>query len=220
MAEIKLSDTFWIHLWPCSAEGGRLVPAEPIQEKGRLFVYDTKRYLEGTCKIIVDGTVYDPYGVTGLQMLNHKKTRYDLRAHYRDAHSSPIYVEAKDYGPIGGLNTHYVDFVLRSYSAFAYLKGDDSSVKCPYFMFAASRPFRSSDYGELLTHGWVRTVVERAAEERKYGIETVDDDIVTELVDRLWLVVWSNHQNLFCVRNPRAVIGAVEQHYKEGDEVL
>lgn len=191
------------------------MPAETEHVKGQDFVEKTKKWLEATLAIQVPYTVYDRTPQTTLELLDGELYRYDLAGYHRNG-NVPIYVEAKDYGPSSDINSQYDAFIQRSFSAFLrILNRHGRKIEPPYFIFAASRPFRTSNYHELTTLAYLKSQLSTP----NFGLRTVSvtEDDLALFASRIWLIIWSNKQDLMSLEIPPTfVLGLLEKAQWEG----
>lgn len=171
--------------------------AEGLHQSGEDFVIKTKRYLEATLVIDVPWTVYDGNGMTVLNGLDGQPHTFDALARMKEGEKRPIYVEAKQRSS-SNINSEYDDFVAESFSCYMAERRRRPNWN-PYFMFVTNHPFKMKNYSKLLEPDYLLNFLSRCG---KYGITRVALRDVLDFKDRIWLVIWSNRQELMCVTNP------------------
>lgn len=171
---------------------------EGLHDVGRDFLIKTKQYLEATLVIDVPWTVYHDNGMTVLQGLDGKAHAFDALGMLKDGAKRPIYIEAKFRTKSSDINSEYDDFVAESFSC--YVKEQWRPNFDPYFMFVTNRPFKTEDYHKLTQTAYLASFLSNL--KGKYGVNQATSDQVEAFKDRLWLVIWSNRQDLMCVSDP------------------
>lgn len=169
---------------------------EGLHKSGENFVLATKRYLEATLVIDVLWTVYDGNGMTVLRGLDGQPHTFDALARLKEGEKRPIYIEAKKRTS-ANINAEYDDFIAKSFSC--YMAERWRPDWNPYFMFVTDHPFKMKDYARLLDADYLLTFLGTF---EKYGIDNAALEHVVDFKDRVWLVIWSNRQELMCVTNP------------------
>lgn len=166
---------------------------------GENFLLLTKTYLEATLVIEVMWTVYDEVGQTSLKGLDGKPHSFDALGRLKEGKKQPIYIEAKKRSSRSDINAQYDDFVAECFSCF--MEGQWQPDWDPFFMFVADRPFKMTEYEQLTSTQHLLDFLNLQARGR-YGITGATIGQVESFKGRIWLVIWSNHQDLMCVTNP------------------
>lgn len=148
--------------------------------------------------IDVPWTVYNDNGMTVLQGLDGKPHAFDALGTLKDGAKRPIYIEAKYRTKSNTINSEYDDFVAESFSCFMQEQWRPNFD--PYFMFVSNRPFKMEDYHKLTQTAHLTAFL--CGLKGKYGVNHATPEQVESFKDRLWLVIWSNRQDLMCVSDP------------------
>lgn len=172
--------------------------AEGRQHDGIEGVRAAKRLLESTTWIELGFDVYRNQAACSLELLSGTVKAYDLFGQFLDDHPRPVYVEVKNYTTQSGLKDHYEEFVINSYSAMAlrHSKGDDSPV---HFMFVTKHPFAITNWSTLTSNSTISHILHKhqddtKAEKQQLEGHSIDDDIISQLHEHLWLIVWHDKQ--------------------------
>lgn len=169
--------------------------------KGAEAVQRVKRWLEGTMRVSqsytnTDGawarklTLYWPYG-------NAQPFSYDLGGMMRGGEweGDLFCAEVKWRRNASDQGSAYKSFLAKCYVALSqgYMLGD-------HYMWISWAPFRANDWDQLTGPELIRDAVLTEArrvfdtEDRDRAAESIKDDIVQDLSERLWVIVMSEKQ--------------------------
>lgn len=167
------------------------MPAEEVQELGRKGVLAVKRWLESTTHINLDFIVYDNQAMCTLIDLNGGSKRFDLTGRILGSDQRPISVEAKRYSTPGHQGTEYKKFLAIAYSTYLAEREARGETRREY-MWVTYHPFLQGEWSRLTKRSAIESAL-RTYPEYLAG-RAIDHDVVDQLKERLWLLVFSKKQ--------------------------
>lgn len=164
---------------------------EVTQEKGRDGVRRAKEWLERTGRVDVFWTVYEAPEMLTVQRADGRKRSFDMGGVIRggDLANHPFYAEVKKYSTEGDQPTKYGDYLAMCYCLFAAERQ-----KPLEFMWITWHPFSMKKWMRLCT---AQEVIDQVAQRKDLWLGAdvdVDEDICSDLAERLWLIVLSDQQ--------------------------
>ncbi|MEJ1155157.1 hypothetical protein [Microbacterium marmarense] len=131
---------------------------------------------------------------------------------YGEYDGHEFFAESKNYAEPSDLPKHYSKFLAQCYVAY-----DKMPSRADHFMWIAWSPHSITDWPKLTTSDYVRTHVLKHRE-RVFGTDDeakaaalVNEDVVSAVASRLWLVVLSTKQETLVIsKEHRSVIEAYE----------
>ncbi|WP_313480265.1 hypothetical protein [Microbacterium sp.] len=193
------------------------IEGESAQAKGADGAQRAKRWLESTTRVNAQWVNPNPPAVAKLTFPwphGGQNFSFDLGGLLKfggyDGHE--FFAESKNYAEPGDLPKHYSKFLAQCYVTYSLIPA-----RSDHFMWIAWSPHSITDWSKLTTAEYVRTHVVKHRE-RVFGTDDegeaealVNDDIVSEVASRLWLVVLSKKQETLVIsKEHRGVIDKYE----------
>ena len=195
------------------------IEGESAQAKGADGARRAKRWLESTTRANAQWVNPDPPAVSKLSFKwphGGQNFSFDIAGYlrYETYDGQMFFAESKAYAAPGDLATHYSKFLAQCYVAFL-----DKPGYCDHFMWLAWSPHSITDWPHLTAAEYVRKhVIKHRA--RVFGVDgeaeaegLVDDDVVSAVASRLWLIVLSEKQETLVITREHR--GVIERHEAE-----
>lgn len=193
------------------------IEGESAQAKGADGAQRAKRWLESTTRVNAQWVNPNPPAVAKLTFSwphGGQNFSFDLGGtlKYGEYDGHEFFAESKNYAEPSDLPKHYSKFLAQCYVAY-----DKMPSRADHFMWIAWSPHSITDWPKLTTSDYVRTHVLKHRE-RVFGTDDeakaaalVNEDVVSAVASRLWLVVLSQKQETLVIsKEHRGVIEAYE----------
>lgn len=179
-------------------------PGELLQKLGEEGARRSKLWLDSTTRVESTWSVYDNFGKNRLTYpwpAGGKSYSYDLGGIFYggDLHKQAFLVECKKYST-DSQGGHFDKFLAQSYvtlETYPHL--------ADHFLWITWHPFRLKKWNELASEKGIRAALHRE-QARVFGTKGVDDlgaqindAIVADLVDRIWVIVLSDRQETLVI---------------------
>lgn len=194
------------------------IEGESAQAKGADGARRAKRWLESTTRVNAQWVNPDPPAVKKLRFewpYGGQNFSFDLGGFlkYGEYDGEEFFAESKNYSRPNDLGTHYPKFLAQCYVAF--MKRPE---RCDHFMWLAWSPHSVTKWAELMSADSVRDAVVKhranvfGVETKEEALEQIDEDIVSAVATRLWIIILSEKQE-------RLVISAEHRSVIEAHEI-
>ncbi len=193
------------------------IEGESAQAKGADGAQRAKRWLESTTRVNAQWVNPNPPAVAKLTFAwphGGQNFSFDLGGtlKYGEYDGQEFFAESKNYAEPSDLPKHYSKFLAQCYVAY-----DKMPARADHFMWIAWSPHSITDWPKLTTADYVRAHVLKH-HERVFGTDNeataaplVNEDVVSAVASRLWLVVLSQKQETLVIsKEHRSVIEAYE----------
>lgn len=181
------------------------VPGELLQKLGEEGARRAKLWLDATTRVTSTWSVYDKFGVARLQYPwpeGGRSFSYDLGGIFfgGDLHQQSFLVECKKYSTENQGN-HFDKFLAQSYVTLA-----NHPQLADHFIWITWHPFRLGKWNELASEDNISDALVKERS-RLFGDDVSEPDarnlirqeIVTDLVDRVWVIVLSDKQETLVI---------------------
>ncbi|RBY94520.1 hypothetical protein DQ244_04230 [Blastococcus sp. TBT05-19] len=172
--------------------------AEETQEKGRRGVAEVKTWLEATTHLSMSWDAYEFPVQCTRKRLDGELKRYDLAGKFIGEKKRPVVVEAKSYETPGHQGSAYQEFLANAYSTTAYEIAEIGDSKTE-FIWVTTHPFSLNKWPNLTSRSMLKSAIEALPE--CLGGESIDEDLLTAVAERLWLLVRHERQNEISLTN-------------------
>jgi hypothetical protein len=166
--------------------------AETSHKDGERGVLLAKRLLESTTHVVLPFSVYDDANQTTLVRLDGAVKRYDLAGHFLGEKRRPLSVEVKNYTTVGHQPADYTEFLANAYSITANERKNGIDTKRE-FMWMTTHPFSQTKWMQLTSGDEIRSAL--VQHEDALNKDSIDEEILVQMADRLWLVVMHDRQD-------------------------
>jgi len=167
------------------------VVAEEVQEIGRKGVYEIKEWLESTVRFQFTHSVYDRREPCSVTCLDGSHKALDLVGKMVDS-GAPVNVECKKYSTPGSQTREFRKFLAIAYSSTAHSIREFGSDPERHFMWVTFHPFAQGKWKKLTKPSYLRESIDLYPDLLN-GV-LVDDDLLSEMSSRLWLLVVHKRQ--------------------------
>ena len=171
--------------------------AEANHEAGRIGAFNAKMWLEATTFLEIPFDSYNNAGTCTIECMNGLVKTFDLHGNFHKTQTSkarPVYVEAKAYSSSGGQGPEFEEFLAIAYSATArpikILKVD----KDAEFIWFTTHPFQVTKWSQLASRDEIKNALNTYPKYSEDGKGGVDESILDLVVNRIWLIVFSEKQ--------------------------
>jgi len=188
------------------------LPGELLQKLGEEGARRAKLWLDSTTRVTSTWSVYDQFGVPRLTYPwpeGDRSYSYDIGGLFfgGDLHQQSFLVECKKYST-DNQGGHFDKFLAQSYVTLK-----DHPQLADHFLWITWHPFRLGRWNDLASEDNIRTALVKE-KERLFGsvsdadaLALIRPEIVTDLVDRVWVIVLSDKQETLVIsREDRAEI--------------
>lgn len=197
----------------------RRIQGEAAQAKGADGARRAKRWLEATTRVNAQWVNPDPPAIPKLTFdwpHGGQSFSFDLGGllKYGELDGQMFFAESKNYTAPNDLSRHYSVFLAQCYVAYTALPHH-----CDHFMWIAWSPHNINHWPKLTTADYVRDHVIKNRTRIFGDIDEdearrqLDPDVVSEVADRLWLIILSEKQETLVISNEHR--GLIEQHEVE-----
>ncbi|SIO27062.1 hypothetical protein [Agromyces cerinus] len=193
------------------------IEGESAQAKGADGARRAKRWLESTTRVSAQWVNPDPPAVKKLRFTwphGGQNFSFDLGGFLKhgDYDGEMFFAESKNYATPSDLPDHYSKFLAQCYVAYL-----DKPSFCDHFMWVAWSPHSINQWPNLMSEGYVRKHVLKHRD-KVFGVESeeearplIDDDAVSAVAKRLWLIILSEKQETLVIsKEHRGVIDKYE----------
>lgn len=198
------------------------IEGESAQAKGADGARRAKRWLESTTRVNAQWVNPDPPALKKLQFPwphGGQNFSFDLGGtlKYGDFEGEMFYAESKNYDSASDLPEHYSKFLAQCY--VAYLQ---RPMFCDHFMWISWSPHSITRWSELTSAAYVKEHVLKnktrvfGVEDDAEALDLIDDDIVSAVAERLWLIILSKKQEALVISREHR--GLIEKHEIEREE--
>lgn len=194
------------------------IEGESAQAKGADGAQRAKRWLESTTRVNAQWVNPNPPAVAKLTFAwphGGQNFSFDLGGllKFGEYDGQEFFAESKNYADPNDLPKHYSKFLAQCYVAYSQLPA-----RSDHFMWIAWSPHSVTNWSKLTTAEYVREHVIKhrkqvfGEEDEAKASAMVDDDLVSAVASRLWLIVLSQKQEKLVISaEHRGVIENYEQ---------
>lgn len=173
--------------------------AEAAHEAGRKGVLLTKRWLESTTHMELPFDAYDWTSECSISCLDGTVKTFDLKG-WLFRTKAPIFVENKNYGTVGNQPTEFPDFLRTAYSATLAEMNRVKTDPRWEFMWVTTHPFSQTKWAKLTKRKQLRSALKD--DPSVLGGASIDEDMVSIVAERIWLLVLSPRQDELTLSPP------------------
>lgn len=178
------------------------MPDEEVQERGREGVGMVKVWLEATTWMQFPFNAYEDKERCKAFVQKGKPKKFDLRGFHLGTKEQRrgMFVECKRYKTRGGQLKEFRRFLATAYSH--HLKATELLGSCSEdFLWVTSNPFETDNWHKLRSFESIKAAIQDNLDLLEEGHE-VDDDLIRDLVHRIWLLVFDEEKQVAVALTP------------------
>lgn len=166
---------------------------EEVHELGREGVGMVKAWLESTTWLQLPMNAYQDKNRVKVEYAPGRHKKFDLSGYFLGEARHDIWVECKRYTSDGAQHAEYRKFLAIAYG-HSWLEQDRLKSPCESeFMRVTQHPFFVTKWSFLVTEEKIKECYEEMEDSFKTAIPW-DAALARDVVDRIWLLVWSEKQ--------------------------